>query len=152
MGGAAPLSDPDLVPQAVARALSVPERPGQPLAETLAEALREKRLLLGLDNCEHLIAACARFAQAMLLSCPRLRILATSREALGVAGEANWRVPSFAVPEAGPLPSAEKVARYEAVRLFAGRARSKVSSFSLTGENAGRWRRCAASSTDYRSP
>ncbi len=71
--GLAPLSDPELVPQAVARALSVPERPGLSFTEALADALREKRLLLVLDNCEHLIDACAGFARAMLVSCPRLR-------------------------------------------------------------------------------
>ncbi len=101
----APLSDPELVPQATASALSVREQSGVSLIETLADALREKRLLLVLDNCEHLIEGCALFAQAMLLSCPRLRILATSREALGVAGEVNWRVPSLAVPDTERPPS-----------------------------------------------
>ncbi len=91
--GLSPLSDPELVPQAVAQALSVAEQPGLSPTDALAGYLREKELLLVLDNCEHLIEACARFAQAMLVSCPRLRILATSREALGIAGEATGGCP-----------------------------------------------------------
>ncbi|MDQ4126389.1 MAG: LuxR C-terminal-related transcriptional regulator [Actinomycetota bacterium] len=133
--GLAPLSDPDLVPQAVARTLGVGERAGVGRTEVIAEAVDEKQLLLMLDNCEHLIGACAELAQALLVSCPRLRILATSRETLGVAGETDWRVPSLAVPEEGHPPSLEEAASYEAVALFVERARSKLSTFSLTGEN-----------------
>jgi predicted ATPase len=86
----AALSDPALVPQSVAAALSVREQPGQPLTETLSNHLGSKQMLLVLDNCEHLIEACARLVDALLNSCSGLRILATSREALGVAGETNW--------------------------------------------------------------
>jgi non-specific serine/threonine protein kinase len=134
--GLAPLSDQNLISQAIAQALKVREQPGFSLTETLADSLREKRLLLVLDNCEHLIEACARFAHTMLSSCRRLRILATSRETLGVAGEADWRVPSLTVPEVDHPPSVEDAAHYEAIRLFVERARSKLSSFSLTLENA----------------
>jgi len=117
--GLASLSDPELVPQAVAQALSVSEQPGLSLTDALAGFLREKQLLLVLDNCEHLIEACARFAQAMLVSCPRLKILATSREALGIVGEANRRVPPLALPDKGYLStSSEDAGRYDAVELF----------------------------------
>lgn len=113
------------------------ERPGVALTETLAEALVEKKMLLVLDNCEHLIEGCVLFAQTLLFSCPRLRILATSREALGVAGETAWRVPSLAVPDTGRLQSSvEEAASYEAVSLFVERATSKQSSFTMTSENA----------------
>ncbi len=134
----ASLSDPDLVAQAVASALKVREQPGRPLAETLVDALRPRQMLLVLDNCEHLIDACARFAEAMLSSCPGLRILATSREILGIAGETNWAVPSLSVPDAGEdLYAIENLMRYEALRLFVERARSRLPDFELNEETAG---------------
>src|SRR5262249_2794668 len=80
----APLADGALVPQAVAAAVGVREAPGRPLVATVTDALRPRRLLLVLDNCEHLLDACARLADALLRACPHLRVLATSREALGV--------------------------------------------------------------------
>src|SRR5829696_648757 len=90
------LSEGALVPQALAGALEVPERPGEPLADTLAEVLRSREVLLVLDNCEHLVEAVARLVDKMLDSCARVRILATSREALGVEGELRWAVPQRA--------------------------------------------------------
>src|SRR5215208_2269073 len=95
----APLSEEVLVPKAVAEALEVPERLGEPLADTLTEVLADKELLLILDNCEHLLEATARLADSFLNSCPRLRILATSREALGVEGELRWSVPPLSAPD-----------------------------------------------------
>lgn len=89
----ASLSDPELVEPAVASALGVREAPGRTLSEQLVEHLRSKRILLVVDNCEHLISACAALAGSLLAACPELRILATSREALGVAGEVCWLVP-----------------------------------------------------------
>jgi predicted ATPase len=89
----APLADPSLVPQAVASTLGVREQPGRSLTETLSDYLRSKKVLLVLDNCEHLIEACAELAEALLHSCPKLRVLATSREALGITGEVAWPVP-----------------------------------------------------------
>ncbi len=132
----ASVADPGLVPQAVASALGLREAPGQPLLATLAGALGRRRLLLVLDNCEHLVAACAALAAALLRDCPGLRALATSREPLGVAGEAPYRVPSLAVPdEDDPLPAA-LLARVEAVRLFAARAAVVQPGFAVTERNA----------------
>src|SRR5262249_10370928 len=87
------------------------ERPPQ---ATLTDALRPKRVLLVLDNCEHLLDACARLADALLRACPRLTILATSREALGIAGETAWPVPSLSLPDPQHAPAAEPMTRYEA--------------------------------------
>ena len=95
----APLADPALVPQAVAAALGVASSRASRSLTTLVGALRRRRLLLVLDNCEHLLDACAALAEALLRGCPGLRLLATSREALGVAGEVAWRVPSLAPPD-----------------------------------------------------
>jgi predicted ATPase/DNA-binding SARP family transcriptional activator/DNA-binding CsgD family transcriptional regulator len=126
-----------LVPQAVAAALNVREQPGRPLTATLVEALRSKRMLMVLDNCEHLVDACARLVGAILGSCPHVRVVVTSRQALGVAGEATWQVASLAVPDdVGHLPAMESLSRYEAVRLFVERARSRLSTFDLTSGNA----------------
>jgi predicted ATPase/DNA-binding NarL/FixJ family response regulator len=135
----APLADPALVPQAVAAVLGVREHPGQRLAATLAEALRGQQVLLVLDNCEHLVEACAMLADTLLRTCPRLEILATSREAVGVAGETAWWVPSLAVPAETLPPSAAGVAALgecEAVQLFVERAGAVVPSFALTERNA----------------
>jgi DNA-binding SARP family transcriptional activator len=116
------LSDEELVPGLVAEALGVQERPGIPLTDVIVGTIREKQILLVLDNCEHLVDAAADLAGVLLVSCPRLKILATSREPLGVAGEANWPVPSLSVPGAEHLPGAENLASYESVRLFVDRA------------------------------
>src|SRR5207249_988502 len=85
--GVAPLIDPALVPQSVASALGVREQPGRPLTATLTDYLRAKQVLLILDNCEHLLSACAHLAESLLRACPKLRILASSREGLGIGGE-----------------------------------------------------------------
>jgi predicted ATPase/DNA-binding CsgD family transcriptional regulator len=135
----APLTDPNLVPQAVAHALGVREAPGRSLDETLFEHLQDKELLLILDNCEHLVEACAMLANALLRSCPRARILATSRESLGVGGEGAWLVPPLDMPDLlglGRGLSAEELCSYEAVRLFVERAKDAVPDFGLTERNA----------------
>src|SRR5262245_24278742 len=134
----AALADPALVAQTVAAATGVREQPGRPLAASLADALRAKQLLLVLDNCEHLVDACAALAEALLRACPALTVLATSREALGVAGEAPWRVPSLTLPPPpgdGPAPAAA-LAGAEAARLFAARAAAARPGFALTDGNA----------------
>jgi predicted ATPase/class 3 adenylate cyclase len=135
----APVADPALVPPAVAAALGVREVPGRSILATLGEALRPRRLLLVLDNCEHLVAACARLADALLRACPGLRILTTSREPLGIAGETAWRVPSLALPPLSPAPGpapGEQLAQYEAVRLFIDRALAVRPDFAVTNQNA----------------
>jgi predicted ATPase/DNA-binding CsgD family transcriptional regulator len=133
----ASLSEEALVPKAVAEALEVLERPAEPLLDTLAEVLRDRQLLLILDNCEHLLEASARLVDKLLDSCPRVRIMATSREALGVEGEIRWVVPPLSVPELKPTtPSSEELEGYESVRLFVERARGRDSTFSLSPQDA----------------
>jgi predicted ATPase/DNA-binding SARP family transcriptional activator/DNA-binding CsgD family transcriptional regulator len=133
----APLSDGALVPQTVARALSVPERPGQAHTDTLVDVLRTKGALLILDNCEHLAGTVAGLVDSLLDSCPHLRIMATSRGALGVEGETVWRVPALSVPDDARPSAFPEVASHGAVRLFAERARQRDPSFTLTSDNAG---------------
>jgi predicted ATPase len=132
----ASLADPDLVPQTVASTLGVNEQPGRSLSETLSEYLEPKRLLLILDNCEHLIDACAALVNALLRACPNLRILVTSREPLGVSGEISWVVPSLSSPDPCHLPPVEELSSYEAVRLFVERVTAVLSNFALTEQNA----------------
>jgi predicted ATPase/DNA-binding CsgD family transcriptional regulator len=130
----APLSEGALVPKEVAGALGVPERRAQPLDDTLAEVLKDRELLLLVDNCEHLLEATARLVDRLLDSCPHLSVLATSREAICVEGETVWLVPPLSVPEDGS--SSEELEGYESVRLFVERARGRDSSFSLDVRNA----------------
>lgn len=131
----AALADPALVPQAVADVLGIQIEGSHSPAATLIAALRDQAMLLVLDNCEHLIAACAELAGMLLGACPAIHVLATSREALGLPGEHRWPVPSL------PLPPAESglavVAESEAVRLFVDRIRWHRPGFALTSENAG---------------
>jgi predicted ATPase/DNA-binding SARP family transcriptional activator len=130
-----PLADPALVPPAVAKVLSVPEVSNQTVSETLAIFLRARELLMILDNCEHLIAACAEMAGRLLSSCPQLAILATSRETLAIRGEQVWPVPTLSVPDRQPVAPAD-LQQQEAVRLFMERARSVRPDFRLTDQNA----------------
>ena len=130
----APLSDEAFVAQAVASAFEVREQPGRPLTETLVDALRPTRMLIVLDNCEHLVEGCAALADALLHACPDLKILATGREALSIAGEASWLVPPLSMPDSEQRSSIEELGRYEAARLFVERA--AASRFELTEENA----------------
>jgi predicted ATPase/DNA-binding CsgD family transcriptional regulator len=132
----APLSDPDLVPQAVASVLGIQETPGGPIVETLVNHLGPRKTLLVLDNCEHLIETSASLAEALLRRCPGLSILVTSREALGVAGETLLAVPPLSLPDPHHLPAIESLPRYEASRLFVERARAVRPDFSLTRQNA----------------
>ncbi|HEX5414878.1 MAG TPA: tetratricopeptide repeat protein [Chloroflexota bacterium] len=132
----AALSDPLLVPEVVASVIGIPERAGYPVTETLADAIRPKHLLLVLDNCEHLLAACVQLIEALLRTCPQLRVLITSREALAITGETTWLVLPLQVPDTFQPLSIEGLLAYEAVQLFVERARSVVPSFTLTTENA----------------
>ncbi len=132
----APLSDPALVPQTVVSAMSVVEQPGRPILATLTDHVQQKHLLLVLDNCEHVVATCARLAETLLRACPHLQILATSREALGIAGETAWRVPSLSLPDPRHVPSLERLTDYEAVRLFVERAAASQPRFVVTNRTA----------------
>ena len=141
MAELAPLSEPGLVPQEVAGALDVQERSGEALSDTLTDALRDKELLLVVDNCEHVVGEVARLVDALLGSCLRLRVLATSREPLYVSGEVNWAVPPLSLPpeakeETDGQPTADGLMRSEAVRLFVERARLRLPDFELTPQNA----------------
>jgi predicted ATPase/DNA-binding CsgD family transcriptional regulator len=122
--------DPEQVPAVVAAALGVREQPGVPAAGTLARALARQQVLLVLDNCEHVIGAAAGLCAELLAACDDLRVLATSREALRVAGEARYRLGPMAVPDPDDLDDA---ARAEAVVLFADRARRADAHFVLDG-------------------
>jgi predicted ATPase len=124
----APAGHPGLVPAAVAVALGVREQPGVPAAEALARVLARRQLLLVLDNCEHVIGAAAQLCAGLLQACDDVRVLATSREPLAVAGEARYRLAPLPVP--GPDGDSA-----EAVMLFADRARAADADFALTGEN-----------------
>jgi predicted ATPase/transcriptional regulator with XRE-family HTH domain len=134
----APLTQGSAVAAAAARALNVDETKGRPLLDTLLEYLKEKSSLLILDNCEHIVGEAAAFAQALLRGCPRLRILATSREPLRIAGEQAYRLPSLPVPAADGESglSASEAERYGAVALFAQRARAHDRAFELDNDNA----------------
>ena len=132
----ATLSDSNLIPQSVAAVLGVREEPNHPLIQTLADTLRMKSLLLILDNCEHLIDACAQFVAALLRACPRLKVIATSRETLGMPGETVMRVPSLMLPDAGRLPPLADLARCESIRLFVERATAIRPGLRLNDANA----------------
>ena len=131
----ASLSDPALVPQEVASVLDVSEQPGRSFSDTLSDYLKSKNTLLLLDNCEHLIDACATLSETLLRSCPNLKIIAGSREALGIGGELTYRVPSLSLPDPEELPTLENIRGYEALNLFIERATFNQSTFTVTGEN-----------------
>ena len=130
------LADPLLVTVAVAHIFDVRGEAGTPLVESLAEILRSRSLLLVLDNCEHLVGACAELCSTLLVGCAGVQVLATSREPLGVEGEQVWPVPPLALPEANAQSTPERLQQSEAVRLFVDRARSSRPDFELTERNA----------------
>jgi non-specific serine/threonine protein kinase len=132
----AAVADPALVSRAVASALAANEQAGRDLIDTLVEGLAARSTLLVLDNCEHLIDACAALTERLLRACPCLRILATSREALGITGETSWRVRSLALPEQDGAAGADRPLDSEAVRLFAERAAAVSPGFRVTEQTA----------------
>jgi predicted ATPase/DNA-binding winged helix-turn-helix (wHTH) protein len=132
----APLSDAERVPLTVATTLGIRKRADQPRIETLCEHLASRRMLLVLDNCEHLTAACAELAQRLLSAAPGVRVLATSREGLNVPGERTVTVRSLALPAIGSEHDIPRLESCEAVRLFVERARLAVSKFSLDATTA----------------
>jgi predicted ATPase/DNA-binding SARP family transcriptional activator len=127
----ASLSRPELVAQTVASVLDVPLPETGTAEVALARQLAERRLLLVLDNCEHLLDACARLVAAVLRTCPDVVVLATSREPLRVGGEVTWRTPSLALPDLHALPPLDRLAELESVRLFVERARDAAPGFTL---------------------
>ena len=132
----APLADPGLVAQAVAAVFGLKGDTGRPILQTLTEHLKGKTLLLLLDNCEHVLNACARLADALLRSCPNVKILASSREGLGISGEQSCRVPSLTLPDLKQALTPEVVGQYESVRLFIARATSSKADFTVTNQIA----------------
>ena len=130
------LADPGLVAQTMATVLGLKEEPGKPIVQTLTEHLKDKRLLLLLDNCEHLLDGCARLVDMLLRECPQVKILASSREALGMGGEQAYRVPSLSLPDPKQTHTPASVAPFEAVQLFTDRALLVRPDFKVTNENA----------------
>jgi predicted ATPase/DNA-binding CsgD family transcriptional regulator len=132
----APVTDPGGVGPTVAAAAHIGDWAGRPTVDTISESLRSRRLLLVLDNCEHLVAACADLTDALLRSCPLVTILATSREGLNVPGEALMPVPPLRVPEGDRLPPLDELRGFEAISLFIDRCAAYQPAFALTDENA----------------
>jgi predicted ATPase len=130
------LADEDLVPQTVVSFLSIPEPADQHPVESLINELQNKTLLLILDNCEHLLDACAQLAEALLKNCPMIRILATSRDILRLEGEAVYHVPPLTIPESHKAQPIDEIINSESVQLFAQRASLVLSNFEITGSNA----------------
>jgi predicted ATPase/class 3 adenylate cyclase len=131
----AAVTDETAVAPAISRALGIAEAPGRPALDTLLDALAPQDILIVLDNCEHLIGACAKIADAIVARCPKVHLLATSREPLGIGGETIYRVPSLSLPgpgEAGPAAARSS----DAVALFAARARTQGASLRVDEQTA----------------
>jgi predicted ATPase/class 3 adenylate cyclase len=131
----APVTDPSLVLRTVAAVFGLREQLGMPLHELLLDYLRLKELLLIVDNCEHLVDSCAQLIEQLLQTCPKLKIIASSREALGIAGETVFRVPSLSLPPESEV-DAGTLAQSESVQLFVERASAANPRFSLNEQNA----------------
>jgi len=132
----APLADPALIPRAIAAALAARAEGDAPPMTLIESTLRDQRVLLLLDNCEHVVEEAANVAQTLLRSLPQLHVLATSREPLSIEGETSYRVPSLTVPGAHESPAAPDVIASEAGQLFVERAIAVEPAFALTDRNA----------------
>lgn len=132
----APIAEPELVSQTIVTTLSLREDSLRTSLQVLSDYLQARNSLLVLDNCEHVIEACARLSEPLLRVCSRLKILATSREALGIAGETPYRVPSLTTPNPAYLPPLEQLEAIDSIHLFLERAENAKSDFRLTRENA----------------
>ena len=132
----APLTDSSLIPQTILTAMEASEQQDKTPAQALIERVRGKKLLLILDNCEHLIEAVAKLVETLLSNAPELKVMASSREALGVKGEMAWHAPSMSVPDAKSSTSLDEFSRLESVRLFIERAILAKPHFQLTKDNA----------------
>jgi non-specific serine/threonine protein kinase len=133
----AELDGPDLVPVALARALGVYDRPEGGIEDALVAHLRQRRLLVVLDNCEHLVEACRELVTWLVSRCAGVRVLCTSRERLGVAGEVTVALPALELPATGARLGMAGLAEVEALRLLVDRAVAVAPGFALTEENAG---------------
>jgi non-specific serine/threonine protein kinase len=129
------LADPALLPNLVASRCGVTVRAGAMVMDALATRLRRQHLLLVLDNCEHLLPACASLVQSLLSTCPQLHFLATSREPLAIPGEVTWLVKPLTVPGEEKTVSCEDMLRFDAVSLFVDRAKGTLPGFTLTAAN-----------------
>jgi predicted ATPase len=135
------ISNPGLVAQTIAMAIGVREQPGESILDSVERVLRAQSRLLLLDNCEHLLAECAALAERLLRSCPRLSILSTSRQPIGLGGETMWRVPALAVPDTVTLDQERTDVHIDAipdvasVALFVDRAQLVLPSFRCTSSN-----------------
>jgi predicted ATPase/Tfp pilus assembly protein PilF/predicted Ser/Thr protein kinase len=116
------IMDINQVPRAIAIVLHIREQPDKPIMDMLIDYLRSRQVLLIMDNCEHLISSCARFSEHLLSSCPQLKIMATSRESMGVPGEVTFHVPSLQLPDLDSNPDKDQVWRVESMQLFLERA------------------------------
>ncbi len=132
----APLTDPALIPQTIASVFELREAPHTPLMDILANYLRAKQLLLVLDNCEHLVETCAQMADTLLHAAPGLKILASSRESLGIAGETAYRVPPLSLPDPRQSSNLNALSQNDCVHLFLDRASAAYPHFHLTAKNA----------------
>ena len=132
----APVTDPSLIPQTLLSIFKLREDSHRSPLDVLMDYLHTKTLLLILDNCEHLIEACAHITETLLQACPNLRVLASSREALGIAGEVAYRVPSLNTPDPAHIPSLEPLGKLDSIRLFVERAEVAKPGFTLTADNA----------------
>ncbi len=130
------IADPILVATAVAKVLVVGERPSRPLVDSIVESLKRKKALLIFDNCEHVLNAAAELVDEILHNCPNVRILATSRQALGIMGEVVYRVRSLSLPDSAEGLTADQGLDYGAIALFVDRAQSSDDRFSFSYENA----------------
>jgi predicted ATPase/class 3 adenylate cyclase/DNA-binding CsgD family transcriptional regulator len=132
----AKITAPALVAQIVAEALAIKEEPNQTYTDLVAGRLQDRRAMVILDNCEHVVAAAAELADALLRRCPGVSVLTTSREPLGVEGEVTWRVPSLTAPRADELPAIESLRSFDAVQLFIDRATSARPNFVVDASTA----------------
>ncbi|MFZ1321261.1 MAG: NB-ARC domain-containing protein [Ignavibacteria bacterium] len=132
----APISDPELIAQTIANSLGINEQPDQNTIDTLYNYLKDKELLLILDNCEHLVTACAEITEKLLQHCPKLKIIATSREAFRCEGEHTYNVTSLTHPDPNKEISSVELSQFEAVKLFIERALEVNPGFKVNNENA----------------
>jgi len=132
----ATVSDPEFLTSEIINALGIKEEPKKTPEETLTDHLKDKEILIILDNCEHLISACADLTERLLTSCPKLKIIATSREALNCAGEQIFKIPALTHPDPNSKDTPEQLTQYESVRLFIERALSVNPKFRVNNENA----------------